>query len=113
MLDAKCTWHKVHFATPVMPPGLVPPPGLSVMKSTLQFSTYSWFGMGKVPSCHSPHTDALMCAQAYNYMEWDKPRHSTAEALTDIFGSPIPIVLSEGGFPMFTDMNWGDQIATT
>src|SRR6266851_7278474 len=46
--DAERTWHEVYFAAPVMPPGLMPPSGLSIMKSTLQFGAYLQFSMDKV-----------------------------------------------------------------
>jgi len=87
-----------------MPPGFVPPPGLSVMRSTPQFGAYSRFGAGQVPSRRGPRTDALVRAQAGDYTEGDEPRRSTAEALADMFdNAPSAASVRGGGRPCCVD----------
>ena len=89
---------------PAMPPGLVPPPGLSVMRSTPQSGAYSRFGAGQVPSRRGPRTDALVRAQACDYTEGDEPRRSTAEALADMFdNAPSAASVRSGGRPCCVD----------
>jgi len=74
------------------------------MRSTPQFGAYSWFSAGEVLSHHGPQTDALVRAQAYDYTEWDEPRRSTTEALTDIFDSaPGAASIRSGGRPCCID----------
>jgi hypothetical protein len=78
--------------------------GLSVIRSTPQFGAYSRFGAGQVPSRRGPRTDALVLAQAYDYVEGDEPRRSTAEALADIFdNAPSAASVRNGGRPCGVD----------
>ena len=87
-----------------MPPGLAPPPGLSVMRSTPQLGAYSRFGAGQVPPRRGPRTDALVRGQTYDYTEGDEPRPSTAEALADIFdNAPSAASVRSGGRPCCVD----------